>query len=717
MIRLKKKHGMEAEDYGRDEVTGIDLELKIIGKHRKAVYVVLAVCAVLIGIGVVWQVNWKWEQEARLAAIYAQIRADGYPVTGGDLDAWYQIDDGEVDVTEFYLSVFEDLEEEVESFEAQAIQGDAGDIAVWHIKQQVKDALLAKGALGQDEDGDWMAINGEGRKNAVFVEIERTEIEDEFSGLDMMGMGMGIGTFRMIDEGEEIEEAEVDEESTTSMEEWVLVDDEVSLVERKSDGQWQVAGMYESMGMGGGLSHNYGAWMVSELFYGKPVELPVIGMGPDLWVEGRAADVMVDGVRRYVGLMEDELERLMDGPGDEYFRVMNEEGELVKGEDAEIAVRWPGDYSNLWELLMPQLGAQRRAARTLQMYVWLKTQEGDGGEALRGLRGIRRLYDLGIDEPTIIAQLVAVSIRALMMGVVDDCLSMHVFSEEQLVEVAKLCRFSEERGIQSFKNSLIAERTQLVEMGDRLLNDYEWVAQAGGNGVPSYGAIWSMDKLGVMSADMAWGVETYEQAIQPLDVGEYDIENLDDAYERIPMGYLVSGMFWREFMPGLSTYGRTMKQSRVMVDLYEVAAALELWRVRYGEEASGGNGYPEDLNVLVETGLLEDVPRDLMDEAKEGLRYRRGETGCVVYSVGKNGVDDGGKNSQGISGWHNDGGDVTVYLSVPGKGYKAIYAELFPETAKAFWDEVARDGRNYLHRMNGEEEELSKNERNWRRIR
>jgi hypothetical protein len=64
-----------------------------------------------------------------------------------------------------------------------------------------------------------------------------------------------------------------------------------------------------------------------------------------------------------------------------------------------------------------------------------------------------------------------------------------------------------------------------------------------------------------------------------------------------------------------------------------VALATERYRMRYSH-------WPDTLDALVPE-FLDEPPVDPFDE--KPLRYLRDEEGVIVYSVGEDGVDDGGE--------------------------------------------------------------------------
>ena len=74
---------------------------------------------------------------------------------------------------------------------------------------------------------------------------------------------------------------------------------------------------------------------------------------------------------------------------------------------------------------------------------------------------------------------------------------------------------------------------------------------------------------------------------------------------------------------------------RVNNDLLLTGLALAEYRARRGE-------YPERLEALA-PDYLDAVPNDRFLPTPTPLTYRRHENGFSLYSVGRNGVDDGGR--------------------------------------------------------------------------
>jgi hypothetical protein len=95
------------------------------------------------------------------------------------------------------------------------------------------------------------------------------------------------------------------------------------------------------------------------------------------------------------------------------------------------------------------------------------------------------------------------------------------------------------------------------------------------------------------------------------------------------MGYV----FITEFMPGLGASANAEDRFAATQSLVPVAFALAAYRADRGE-------YPADLAALVPK-YVPAVSEDIF--SGKPLHYKREGPGYVLYSVGQNGIDDGGR--------------------------------------------------------------------------
>jgi hypothetical protein len=103
-------------------------------------------------------------------------------------------------------------------------------------------------------------------------------------------------------------------------------------------------------------------------------------------------------------------------------------------------------------------------------------------------------------------------------------------------------------------------------------------------------------------------------------------------------------IFARILMPALSKAVKRYARGQSNVDLARVAIALERYRLAHGN-------YPDSLDALAPK-FMEKVPNDVI--GGEPLHYRRTGDSFVLYSIGWNGIDDGGviaTNKAGTPDW------------------------------------------------------------------
>jgi len=98
---------------------------------------------------------------------------------------------------------------------------------------------------------------------------------------------------------------------------------------------------------------------------------------------------------------------------------------------------------------------------------------------------------------------------------------------------------------------------------------------------------------------------------------------------RTPENFIVAIL-----MPALSVAELKFGYGQSAVDMARVGCALERYRIAHGE-------YPTSLTVL-SPQFIESVPNDVV--GGQPLKYRRtGDGRFVLYSIGWNEIDDGGK--------------------------------------------------------------------------
>jgi len=138
---------------------------------------------------------------------------------------------------------------------------------------------------------------------------------------------------------------------------------------------------------------------------------------------------------------------------------------------------------------------------------------------------------------------------------------------------------------------------------------------------------------GLADTDAIMYVDLMEGYIEAAQVPPHKRKSASDAVVAkigtIPKIHILLRMI----MPALSRV--TMIDIRIIAQLRTARVGLAIQRYRL---ATGR--LPDALSALV-PAYLEAVPKDPFDDKE--LRYKKLETGFVVYSIGEDGNDDGGK--------------------------------------------------------------------------
>jgi hypothetical protein len=125
------------------------------------------------------------------------------------------------------------------------------------------------------------------------------------------------------------------------------------------------------------------------------------------------------------------------------------------------------------------------------------------------------------------------------------------------------------------------------------------------------------------------------------------------------LGRKLGRIFVTKTLPALFAAIYVEDCTETMASMSQVALALAAYRAEHGT-------YPADLGQLCPKHLAA-IPGDPFSGGP--LRYQRGQTGYVIYSVGHNGKDDGGMSRSGGVGFSDagDADDIAIRMPPAGK--------------------------------------------------
>ncbi|MBC8377932.1 MAG: hypothetical protein H8E62_02030 [Planctomycetes bacterium] len=123
--------------------------------------------------------------------------------------------------------------------------------------------------------------------------------------------------------------------------------------------------------------------------------------------------------------------------------------------------------------------------------------------------------------------------------------------------------------------------------------------------------------------------------------------------DEVPLEVIKKNIFLSILMPALERVNIIAWGGRVQAYAVITIMAILQYQKENGE-------YPQSLNVLVDKGLLKEVPIDPFSD--KPLVYRRTDDGFILYSVGSNFTDDGGTSETDSKGkprsWGKNGDHI-----------------------------------------------------------
>ena len=350
----------------------------------------------------------------------------------------------------------------------------------------------------------------------------------------------------------------------------------------------------------------------------------------------------------------------------------------------------PDRPGTLLSVPLPLLEETREAARCLRIRAMHRIHSGQIEEAWQDLLACHRLARLVSQRPTLVDGLVAIAIDGIATE--GDAVLGHEgkLTAEQARRFAAEYRKLPPMGKLAEKLN-VAERYSYLDgvcgmarlgpaesMGpdwlDHPSSASDWLLKIGGGRLVDWneplrmGNQW-LDRL-VAAASKPAGKERKDALAEfGRDLGSLDAEIgksgvlfrriVSEVSVRRALGRHWGTMLLAMFLPASSSCLKVEDRVAVLQDLVPVVFALAAYRADHGE-------YPKDLAALAPK-YLPAVPQDLFSGGP--IRYKREDGGYVVYSVGQNGKDDGGRASweESDSEQNPDHDDIAIRVPVKKK--------------------------------------------------
>ncbi len=281
------------------------------------------------------------------------------------------------------------------------------------------------------------------------------------------------------------------------------------------------------------------------------------------------------------------------------------------------------------EMLLPELGNLRTMARLLSLDARVKTAQSDGAGAVRDINTMFRMAEHCSEDPILVSLLVAMALDNTASNTLEAVLTTRKLSEGDLAVVRIGDAICYNRLL---KRALIMEEAFGLSILHQLLADdldLKALAEIGAivplNSRPLYVLFLFQTDLAAyrrfLGRYQQLGSEPYYRTKDRWD-------NFEEEFETGPRGLLTTML-----VPALSRCAEAVAQA----DARRRVARLGLAMARYRAE---NEKFPEKLDGLVPK-FITAVPRDPFDG--KPLRLKQTADGPIVYSIGPDQKDDGGK--------------------------------------------------------------------------
>jgi hypothetical protein len=292
-------------------------------------------------------------------------------------------------------------------------------------------------------------------------------------------------------------------------------------------------------------------------------------------------------------------------------------------------IHWSPDFIST---RLPDVQEARKVAYLLEQESRLQAQEKDSDGALRSVRAGVHVASSLDDTPILVGQLIHIACRAVALASLERVLAQGEPSPAGLAELQQALEDEERQP--DLLTGLRGERAG-VDMLMQNLESHRVPLSVTLNGFgPGSGTQLKPTPLllpgglqGQHAALLDTMTQMVEAAKQPMPQPTQQLQQIERATRDGP--YLV-----RLLIPAMAKVGEASQRGLAQTRCGIVLLAAERYRREH-------RNWPASLPALVEAGYLREVPTDPYDG--KPLRLRRVADGLVVYTVGPDGKDDGGK--------------------------------------------------------------------------
>jgi hypothetical protein len=279
---------------------------------------------------------------------------------------------------------------------------------------------------------------------------------------------------------------------------------------------------------------------------------------------------------------------------------------------------YPLDFSKGYEMLLPHLSRTRQCARMLRASAVVNGMNGDYVGAVEDIIAGMKLGDALAREPMILSQLVRIAIYGVMSSAVENSFDGSDLSPELTRRLVTHLAQADRRDdfAEMFAGEIYCRLKAFAALraGER-------------SGLPAesdFGPPEEADErayVEIMTRLAAAARLPYYEVASEISQIQSDVDNL-------PQNLVYS----RQLPPGLIRLSEAQARHEAVIDLMQIGILVEQYKAREGH-------YPDTLDAIA-SSLGSPVPVDPF--SGKGYRYRPLGSTFLLYSIGRNRLDDGG---------------------------------------------------------------------------
>lgn len=321
---------------------------------------------------------------------------------------------------------------------------------------------------------------------------------------------------------------------------------------------------------------------------------------------------------------------------------------------------FPIEFEDGFDALLPHLGPMRSVVRILRLEVVWLAHDGRTDEAVEVLEDLWNVADALRDEPVLISQLVRSAMLMYAAETTEWLLLEAELTEPQLQRLQHAAESTQDDG-RGLRRAIIGERVMghlaYTQPGHELserMHDIHLMKMI-------------LRSTGLYALDHAYYLRAMGSIIDRIERSEHGTELQEWSAASMPPYALVSGLL----MPAFGNVLRSEFNREASIDALVAGLAAARYKRANGE-------WPDTLANLVPE-FLDAVPTDPYADGA-ALRYRRTETGAIVYSLGHNRTDHGGRerNEDHVRDHGRTRSDTDITFTL-GNAQQELWPERWPD--------------------------------------